>query len=94
MSDFTDELNQSVDEAIAFIDGKGPMTVHRFALPQNIREKAGITQAQMASLVGMDLPRYQEWETEVRRIDAPTASIFHLLKNDSEAVKRTLLHTS
>ena len=72
MSQFTKELNQSVDEAIAFIDGERPLTVHRFALPRDLREKAGITQEEMASLTGMDLPDYLEWESRPQRLYGAT----------------------
>ena len=94
MSQFADELNQSVDEAIAFIDGKGPMTVHRFALPRDLREKAGITEEDMASLTGMALPGYREWESRPQRLHGALGTLLLMLDKEPEAVKRTLLAAS
>lgn len=94
MSQFTDELNQSVDEAIAFIDGKGPMTVHRFALPKDLREKAGISREEMASLTGMTLPDYREWESRPQRLHGAIGSLLQMLDKEPDAVKRTLLAAS
>ena len=90
MTQFTDELNQSVDEAIAFIDGKGSMAIHRFALPRDLREKAGITQADMASLTGMTLPDYREWESSPQRLQGAIGALLRMLDKEPEAVKRTL----
>ena len=90
MSQFADDLIQSMDETVACLDGKGPATVYYHAIPREIRENAGITQQQMASLIGMDLPEYQEWEADMQELDAPTASLFQMLEKEPEAVKRTL----
>ena len=90
MSQFADDLIQSMDETVTFLDGKGPATVYHYAIPREIRENAGITQQQMASLIGMDLPKYQEWEADMQELDAPTASLFQILEKEPEAVKRTL----
>ena len=34
MSQFADDLIQSMDEAVAFLDGKGPATVYHYAIPR------------------------------------------------------------
>ena len=94
MSQFTRELYQSVDEAIAFIDGKRPATVHRFALPRDLREKAGITQEEMASLVGMELSDYQEWESRPQKLSGAVGSLLQILDKEPDTLKRTLLAAS
>ena len=91
---FSQELYQSVDEAIAFIDGKGPMTVHRFALPRDLREKAGIAQEEMASLTGMNLPDYQEWESRPQRLHGAIGFLLQTLDKEPDGIKRTLLAAS
>ena len=91
MSRFTEELCQSADEIIAFIDGKGEVTVHRFALPRDLREKADITQEEMALLVGMNLPGYQAWESKPQRLHGAVGSLLRMLEKEPEVVKRTLL---
>ena len=71
MSQFADDLIRSMDETVAFLDGKGPATVYYHAIPREIRRERRHRAAQMASLVGMDLPKYQEWEADCRNSTPP-----------------------
>ena len=87
---FYQELYQSVDEAIAFIDGKGPMTVHRFALPRGVREKAGVTQEELATLTSMNLSDYREWECKPQRLHGAIGFLLQTLDKEPDVVKRTL----
>ena len=94
MSRFAEDLIQSMDETIAFLHGKGPATVYYHAVPRKIRKKAGITQEQMATLVGMDLPDYQEWEGEMQELSGAVVPLLQMLDKEPETVKRMLLITT
>ena len=53
MSTFGDDLIRSLHEALAHAKGDGPAVVHAPVTPRKIRERAKLTQAQMAPLMGM-----------------------------------------
>lgn len=91
MTQFSEELQQSVDEVIAFFDGKGPMTIHHFAVPRDLRQGAGISEHDMARILGMDLPDYQTWESDFKRLEGPVGSLLRILEAEPEAFKRVLL---
>lgn len=91
---FSDELSQSVDEAIAFLDGKGPTVAIHYAVPRDLRENAGITAQDMAGLTGMKLADYQKWETEFRRLEGAVGSLFLILEKAPNVFKRALLAAS
>ena len=55
------------------------------------RERAKLTQAQMAPLMGMSLSGYRKWEQGTRRISGPAATLLRVLEREPEAVKRALL---
>ena len=88
---FSQELSRSVEDAIAFLDGEGPAIVHYYVMPRDIRENAGITQEQMALLVGMKLTDYQEWESQLQRLEGAVGNMLQMLDKEPDAVKRTLL---
>ena len=81
-------------EVVAFLDGEESGVVHHFALPKDVRERAGITEQDIARLVGMDITDYKTWETEFQRVDGPTWSLLQILDKEPDAVKRTLLAVS
>ena len=64
MSNFGDDLIQSLNEALAHAKGNGPAIVHDFINPLDIRKQANLTQAQMAPLMGMSLSGYRKWEQD------------------------------
>ena len=88
---FSQELSRSVEDAIAFLDGEGPAIVHHYVMPRDIRENADLTQEQMASLVGMKLIDYQEWESQHRRLEGAVGNMLQMLDKEPEAVQRILL---
>lgn len=48
MGQFAKDLIQSLEETVAFLDGKGPGTLVYYAVPREIRENASLTQEQAA----------------------------------------------
>ena len=91
MSTFGDDLIQSLHEALAHAKGDGPAVVHAPMTPRTVRERAKLTQAQMAPLMGMSLSGYRKWEQGTRRISGPAATLLRVLEREPEAVKRALL---
>ena len=91
MSTFGEDLIQSLGEAVAHAQGNGPAIVHAPVTPRAVRKQANLTQAQMASLMGMSLSGYRKWEQGTRRVNGPAASLLHVIAREPEAVKRALL---
>ncbi len=91
MSSFGDDLIQAMTEALAHAKGEGPAVVHAPVIPREIREKAHLTQAQMAPLMGMSLSGYRKWEQGQRRVSGPAETLLRLIQKEPDAVKRALL---
>lgn len=91
MSTFGDDLIQSLDEALAHAKGTRPAILHEPLSPREVRERAKLTQAQMAPLLGMSLSGYRKWEQGQRRLSGPAATLLQVIEREPEAVKRALL---
>ena len=91
MSTFGDDLILSLNEALAYARGDGPAIVHAPITPRDVRRKVNLTQAQMATLVGMSLSGYRKWEQGTRRVNGPAATLLRVIERELEAVKRALL---
>ena len=91
MSTFGDDLILSLNEALAYARGDGPAIVHAPITPRDVRRKVNLTQAQMATLVGMSLSGYRKWEQGTRRVNGPAATLLRVIEREPEAVKRALL---
>ncbi len=91
MSTFGEDLIQSLNEALAHIEDKGPAIVHAPVTPREVRKQAKLTQAQMAPLVGMSLSGYRKREQGTRRISGPAAALLRVIQKEPAAVKRALL---
>jgi putative transcriptional regulator len=91
MSTFGEHLVRSLEEALAHSRGEGLAVLHPCVVPRRIREKADITQAQMAPLMGMSVSGYREWEQGRRRVSGPVATLLHVMEREPEAVRRALL---
>ncbi len=94
MSTFGEDLIQSLNEALAHAEGKGPAIVHAPVTPREVRKQTKLTQAQMAQmapLVGMSLSGYRKWEQGTRRVSGPAAALLRVIQKEPEAVKRVLL---
>ena len=91
MSTFGDDLIQAMTEAVAHAKGEGPAVVRAPIAPREVRERAKLTQAQMAPLMGMSLSGYRKWEQGQRRVSGPAATLLRLIQMEPDAVKRALL---
>ncbi len=91
MNTFGEDLIQSLNEALAHAQGKGPALVHTPVMPREVREQVKLTQAQMAPLMGMSLSGYRKWEQGVRQISGPAATLLRVIEKEPEAVRRALL---
>ncbi|MBO9122209.1 MULTISPECIES: helix-turn-helix domain-containing protein [unclassified Rhizobium] len=90
MTDFADDLIQSLGEALAHAKGEGPAVVHTPLDPREVRERVKLTQAQMAPLMGMSLSGYRKWEQGQRRISGPAAALLRVIEQEPDAVRRAL----
>mgnify|MGYP000932217302 FL=1 len=91
MGTFGDDLIQTMTEALAHAKGEGPAVVHAPIVPQEVREQARLTQAQMAPLMGMSLSGYRKWEQGQRRVSGPAATLLRMIEKEPDAVRRALL---
>ena len=84
---------RSLGEAVAQARerGSGPAVLHASMTPREIRKQSGLTQAQMASLLGMSLSGYRKWEQGTRRVSGPAAALLRVIQKEPEAVRRALL---
>ena len=57
---------------------------------RSIRARAGLTQAEMAPLMGMSLSGYRKWEQGQRRVSGPAAAPLQIIAKEPEAVRRAL----
>lgn len=90
MSAFGDDLIRSLGEAVAHARGESPAIVHAPVTPREVRERAHLTQAQMAPLMGMSLSGYRKWEQGTRGISGPAANLLRVIEKEPEAVRRAL----
>ena len=91
MSDFGEDLIQSLNEALAHAKGEGPATVHAPVDPREVRMQARLTQPQMAALMGMSLSGYRKWEQGRRRVSGPAVALLRIIEREPDAVRRALL---
>ena len=87
---FSKDLIQSLGEAVAHAEGKGPARLHQPLDPADVRKRAKLTQPQMALLMGMSLSGYRKWEQGERNISGPAATLLRIMQKEPEAVKRAL----
>ena len=90
MSAFGDELIQSLSEAVAHAKGQGLAIVHESIDPRKVRKTTELTQAQMASLMGMSLSGYRKWEQGQRHVSGCAAILLRVIEKEPEAVLRAL----
>ena len=93
MSVFGKDLIQSLGEAIKHAKGNATAIVHFPVMPRVVRRQVNLTQAEMASLMGMSLSGYRKWEQGTRRFSGPTARLLRVIQKEPEAVKRALMPT-
>ena len=91
MSTFGDDLIQSLNKALAHGKGEGPAVVHDPVTPREVRKRAKLRQAQMATLMGMSLSGYRKWEQGTRRVSGPAVAPLRVIQMEPEAVRRALI---
>jgi putative transcriptional regulator len=91
MSTFGEDLIEAMGQALAHAKGDGPAILHSPVDPRAIRTQAGLTQAQMAPLMGMSLSGYRKWEQGRRRVSGPAASLLRVIEKEPQAVRRALV---
>jgi putative transcriptional regulator len=87
---FGEDLIRAMGEALTHAKGEGPALLHRPVDPREIRTRAGLTQAQMAPLMGMSLSGYRKWEQGQRRVSGPAAALLRVIEKEPQAVRRAL----
>lgn len=90
MTDFGNDLIQSMQEALAHVKGEGLAIVHEPIDPKAVRKRAKLTQEQMAPLMGMSLSGYRKWEQGVRELSGPALALLRVLDREPAAVLRAL----
>lgn len=90
MNTFSEDLIQSLNEALAHAKGEGSAMVHAPVTPREVREQVKLTQAQMAPLLGMSLSGYRKWEQGARQVSGPAATLLRVIEKEPEAVRRAL----
>ena len=91
MSSCEADLIQSLEEALAYARGDTSVGIlHSYPSARDVRTKAGLTQAQMAPLLGMSLSGYRKLEQGRRALQGPAAVLLRVLEREPEAVKRAL----
>ena len=90
---FGENSIQSLGEVVAYAEGKDPSILHASVVPREVRKQSKLTQAKMATLLGMSLPGYRKWEQGTRRIGGPAALLLRVIQKEPEAVRRALLAT-
>ena len=93
MSDTFDSIRQGLTEAIEFAEGKeANAVVHKFSPPdvKAIREKLGMTQAELAATFGFSLGTLRHWEQGDRTPHGPALVLLNVMAHEPEAVLRAL----
>ena len=86
MTVFGEDLIQSLGEALAHAKGERPALVHVPLNPREVRKHAGLTQAEMAPLMGMSLSGYRKWAQGQRAVSGPASMLLRLIAWEPEVV--------
>ncbi len=90
MTQVGEDLIQSMTEALAFLKGAGPATVHSPVDPKDVRKRIKLTQAEMAPMLGMSLSGYRKVEQGTRSVSGPLSVLLKVIDKEPEAVRRAL----
>ena len=93
MSETFDSIRQGLTEAIEFAQGQEANTVvHKFSPldVKEIREKLGMTQAELAATFGFSLGTLRHWEQGDRTPHGPALVLLKVMAHEPEAVLRAL----
>lgn len=87
MTNIYEDLKQSLEEAGAHMRGEDVGVIfHEPISPRAVREKAEMTQDQMAGLMGMSLSGYRKWEQGQRSVSGPAKTLLVILDKNPKAV--------
>lgn len=86
MSEFEDDLIQSLTEAVEMAKGAEIGIVHHPIDPRQVRQRAKLTQARMAPILGMSLSGYRKLEQGQRGMSGPVANLLRVLDKHPAAV--------
>ncbi|WP_444455066.1 helix-turn-helix domain-containing protein [Rhodobacter capsulatus] len=92
MEEMESDLWEALERSAAFFEGNAafePIRQDRIN-PVELRRKMGLTQAQMAPMMGMSLSGYRKWEQGQRTISGPAAVLLRVIETAPEAVKQAL----
>lgn len=92
MEEMESGLWQALERSAAFYEGGAafePIQQERIN-PVELRRKMGLTQAQMAPMMGMSLSGYRKWEQGQRAVSGPAAVLLRVIETAPEAVKQAL----
>ena len=68
MSEFARDLEQSLSELQAYFDGKLACRLSEYVQPREVRKALGLSPAEMAGRLDMDVSAYLAWEGHWTRI--------------------------
>lgn len=90
MTDFENDLIQSMQEALAMSNGETIGHYHHFPDPKKVRKYAKLTQAQMAPIMGMSLSGYRKWEQGQRAVSGPALNLLRVIEKNPAIVIEAL----
>lgn len=88
-----EELMQSVEEMDAIARNRqNPSRTFKFPTPEvkTIREKAGLSQARFALLMGVSVRTLQNWEQGHRAPQGPAVSLLRIFESNPEAAIKAI----
>ncbi len=88
------DLIEAMTEALSHARGEGQGTVHIVEThdvdPRAVRKGLGLTQVQMARVLGASLSGYRKWEQGVRAPGGAVRTLLRVMEREPEAVLRAL----
>ena len=92
MTEFGQDLIEAMKEALAHSRGEEVpgMRINHCPAPRDIRKHAGLTQAEMAPLMGMSLSGYRKWEQGRRTVSGPALNLLRVIEKNPAAVMEAL----
>lgn len=87
------ELIESVQEAGQIVRGeKGASRTFEYSAldVKKIREKTGLSQERFATLIGISVRTYQNWEQGHRRPKGPAAALLTIFQHDPQHALKAL----
>lgn len=95
MSTFGDELMEAMQEVFGHVKGQETGMKLHSVNPQNrdpraIRKGLGVTQEQMALMLGVSLSGYRKWEQGQREPSGAAKMLLRVMDKEPQAVLRAL----